>query len=67
MKNIVTILATSTSERDISRPYDWEKNSFTIESVKFDQLIKVTGSIVNWFGTLALPMNSFMNYFSFRL
>ena len=52
----VVILTTSKAEEDIVRSYDLGVNSFITKPVTFDELVKVTREISNyWFGIVELP------------
>ena len=52
----VVVLTTSKAEGDIVRSYDLGVNSFICKPVTFDELVKVTKDLGNyWFGLVALP------------
>ncbi|MGF1637565.1 MAG: response regulator [Cyclobacteriaceae bacterium] len=52
----IVILTTSKAEIDIIKSYDLGVNSFVSKPVTFDELIKVTREIRNyWFGIVELP------------
>lgn len=52
----VVVLTTSTADEDIIRSYDLGVNSFISKPVTFDELVKVTKEIGNyWFKLVRLP------------